>query len=354
MAGDTLGPWGRHGGGDVRRLDAAERQSLSKSIGSYVDRAVAFDPYLSKLGMDPDRDHGGGTWIGPASGSLLRYWSDEEPYSKAQGRPVVASLAVIFSTEDPPAWMRGTERWDDAEAARHEFRNFHSRVQYFDPDGGGRISEAYKGPATRNVMEAIEGAKGFMASDLVLGGGPEREPAPAPVDAPAELVTAGAKWVLANCKFAADFSYDEVAKDLWADVLHDGKEVFGISFDTENNDDVSGPFDVKVDGECRVTCQAFAAGGDWQCPVLYYRCQVMDGHLTSFGTDLSHYSDAYFVFIPGKGEGNPGLVPGKGKWKFLARNNMEDECVDFSERKGRAALKVFLAKCRREHEKGKK
>jgi len=155
-------------------------------------------------------------------------------------------------------------------------------------------------------------------------------------------------WVIKNCRFAdTKFDYHKtLAKEMWAQVLKDGKELFKTYFDTENDNDVTEPFRLKVK-ECAFVCQAFAACGDWQNPVLYYRCQLLKKKpgtsFESFGTDIMEYKDPFFVFIPKPEDGNPNLKKSKGKYHATDTDGNEQQ--EISERKGRMALKEFLAKC---------
>jgi len=57
-------------------------------------------------------------------------------------------------------------------------------------------------------------------------------------------------------------------------------------------------------------CQA---GGDWEIPVYYFKCQLIDG----YAFNLGKYRNSFFIFIPGKTEGNYHLLPSKtdGEWK---------------------------------------
>lgn len=138
-----------------------------------------------------------------------------------------------------------------------------------------------------------------------------------------------------------DFSYDGIAHDMWHEVIHAGKDLFKIHFDLENDTDITSPFTIK--NSAKFLCQAYVAGGDWECPVLYYRCQLIDNEpgyfVKSFGTDLSKYNNAYFVFIPTKADGNNNLVPGK---KGYVASQDTDNHDEIDERKGRKALKGYL------------
>jgi hypothetical protein len=162
------------------------------------------------------------------------------------------------------------------------------------------------------------------------------------------------QWIFSNCRFAreAAFDYDYVADDMWREVICDGQDVFKIWFDLENDDDITKPFDIAIEG-CKFTCQAFAAGGDWENSVLYYRCQLKDTtscEVVSFGETLFKNLNAFFVFIPKKEDGNTNLVKcediedneRKGGW-CAGQDSKESGKID--ERKGRKALKDFLQDC---------
>ena len=137
-------------------------------------------------------------------------------------------------------------------------------------------------------------------------------------------------------------------------MIRDGQDVFKIFFDLENDSEKTEPFNLVIKNE-KFTCQAFAAGGDWQNPVLYYRCQSMgtDDYdketfkIISFDTEIAPHRNSFFIFIPKKEEGNPNLTHGK-KDGWVASNNGGEgsqEQEELSERKGREALKEFLASC---------
>lgn len=149
-------------------------------------------------------------------------------------------------------------------------------------------------------------------------------------------------WLSGNCRFAQKFSYRRQVGDLWREVVRGGKEVFDVSFDTENDEAVADPFTVKIDDN-RFVCQPYYAAGDWEASVLYYRCQYQDrgnGYkFESFGEKIDTCDNSFFIFIPDKEDGNPNLVEKDGGGWSAAD---ADDRVDPSDRKGRKALKRWL------------
>jgi hypothetical protein len=167
------------------------------------------------------------------------------------------------------------------------------------------------------------------------------------------MSTTAQGWVIKNCKFASEFDYVELAKDLWRDVIKGGKDVFDISFDTENDEAVAKPFDVDVDGN-RFVCEPHFAGGDRDDPVLYYRCQLKENNpeyrVVSFGEDIDTFWNSFFIFIPGKDDGNPNLTGSTTGGKPCPSNASHDYPRP-SERKGRAALRKWLKDCCRKRDR---
>ncbi len=119
------------------------------------------------------------------------------------------------------------------------------------------------------------------------------------------------------------FSYQMLIKDFWVDKMKKAKNKFNVWFDLENNDaanktirKIEIPQTHWEHTKCRFMCQLWSAGGDWEHPVYYFRCQTVDGYAydPDFG-NLSTYSNSHFIFIPGKTQGNYHLVKGqKDKW----------------------------------------
>lgn len=116
---------------------------------------------------------------------------------------------------------------------------------------------------------------------------------------------------IAKDKISDFFSYGEEIRTLWNNLLHDEMDRVNIHFDLENNDG----YDTKTkdldfeahDGEkkFRVKAQICWAGGDWESPICYFRCQFEDR--TYFERDESWGKWNYFrkaVIIPIKSNKN--------------------------------------------------
>ncbi len=121
-----------------------------------------------------------------------------------------------------------------------------------------------------------------------------------------------------------DFDYSELAKVKWRELVGDAQDKYRISFDLENDDgvkfrDIEIPQTFWDFTKCKFRCELRQAGGDWQSPIFYFRCQLKDG----YAFDVGKYGNSMFVFIPGK-EGNIHLAKtSKGEW--TAPNHEEDE-----------------------------
>jgi len=137
------------------------------------------------------------------------------------------------------------------------------------------------------------------------------------------------------------FSYKELGNDMWRNKLKEKRDETGINFDTENDDAIT-QREITIDQnqwehtKCKFKCELRAAGGDWESPVLYFRCELVDG----YAKGLSTHSNPHFVFIPNKDDGN-NLVKGmKGGW--TAPDNEAKTRGD--ERKAWVALNKYLKK----------
>lgn len=104
----------------------------------------------------------------------------------------------------------------------------------------------------------------------------------------------------------SDFDFTMVEKSIWRDLILEAQKKFNIYFDLENNEALYKQSKVysidNEDNSIKFRYQAFAAGGDWETPVIYYRCQFIEGYLPK----LSHENKTAgcFIFIPNKKQGN--------------------------------------------------
>jgi len=144
------------------------------------------------------------------------------------------------------------------------------------------------------------------------------------------------------------FDYSRITNDMWQDGLHDAMKTSKIHFDTENNDTVDNPRDIIIPQKqwdttkCKFRCQLSQAGGDWQIPVYYFRCQLIEG----YAFNLGKYRNSFFIFIPGKKEGNYSLVSKDGGEWYAADNSVYKEGIDPENSKTDCwkALQVYLKK----------
>lgn len=130
-----------------------------------------------------------------------------------------------------------------------------------------------------------------------------------------------------------DFSYNHIARDLWFDLVKKTCDKLKIYFDLENDDAVGSIYrmNVKISDKESMTfsiklCQA---GGDWQLPTNYFRCQLLKSNVYGKGdliindNSIGTYKDSYFVLLPPHGHGNY-FVSKNGK-SYPGENNKEDE-----------------------------
>lgn len=79
-----------------------------------------------------------------------------------------------------------------------------------------------------------------------------------------------------------DFTYDGQIRSLWVTLIKNEQKAVGITFDLENDDSVSNTRVVDTDlvyenGDVvKIDAQLYSAGGDWEDPVGYFRCQTID------------------------------------------------------------------------------
>ncbi len=110
------------------------------------------------------------------------------------------------------------------------------------------------------------------------------------------------------------FNYEQLASKMWRELLSEAMKTFKVRFDTENDDGVDSAKDITIlqkqwdFTKCRFRCQLCQAGGDWEIPVYYFKCQLLEG----YAFNLGKYRNSFFIFIPGKKEGNYSLVSKDG------------------------------------------
>jgi hypothetical protein len=144
----------------------------------------------------------------------------------------------------------------------------------------------------------------------------------------------------------AFFTYTEMAKDMWRNKVREAQKTFNINFDLENDSDVTRR-EIIIDQDqwehtkCKFKCELRAAGGDWQIPVMYFRCQIVAGYAK--GVSTYGLGGPYLVFIPGKEQGNPHLVKTKNGWSAPDDNSKKkEEQTNGNEFQAWKALKEYL------------
>jgi hypothetical protein len=136
------------------------------------------------------------------------------------------------------------------------------------------------------------------------------------------------------------FSYKEIADDMWRNVWAKAKEHFSTIFDWENNDSIGQKrvitFTDKDDEnpdisfDYKFNCDLWCAGGDWEYPSYYFKCQIVDGSTSVYDDDklpfpgpVSLYRHAHFILIPPKEAGNNHLISGSKTHKWVAIDNSD-------------------------------
>jgi len=143
------------------------------------------------------------------------------------------------------------------------------------------------------------------------------------------------------------FNYSNMSKNFWRDLVNIAKKEFNISFDLENDYSKKTQRDIVVPQnewehtECKFRCELCAAGGDWEEPVYYFRCQIVKG----YAFEVHTYRKSHFVYIPGKTEGNFQLWKGDKGW-YAPNNDGYKDGIDPkpNEKKCWDSLKIYLKK----------
>jgi hypothetical protein len=139
------------------------------------------------------------------------------------------------------------------------------------------------------------------------------------------------------------FSFTNLIKDKWTELLQDGMKKFKIHFDLENNDSNKIQREIVIPQskwdyvKCKFKCELCYAGGDWEIPVYYFKIQLVDGYC--FNDDLKNKKDdiimsrtkhynSHFIYIPGKTKGNYHLISKDGKEWSTPSNNIYQKDID--------------------------
>lgn len=169
-------------------------------------------------------------------------------------------------------------------------------------------------------------------------------------------------------------SYDQLSKEYWNDIWSKAKEHFNTSFDKENDDPSKDEvpkiitikrkscdkLDKDAEDIFKVKCQLWYAGGDWELPNMYFRCQVIEnsfyglGSIKTYMGDTSTYFHPHFILIPPREAGNTHLIKINNKWTAI--NNDTPEAKDPEELEPKKAwswLTKYFENMLNDHVKGK-
>ena len=134
-----------------------------------------------------------------------------------------------------------------------------------------------------------------------------------------------------------EFDLSSESRDLWRILLLREMDRVGIHFDTENDDIISSRnIDLEIkqnkddDESYRSFCEMRIAGGDWQCPNIYFRCQMMYKYKSSrkWSTgyeckDVGDIKEKDFWDMMKKEVENRK----KDEWKMYENSNTHDEDI---------------------------
>ena len=123
------------------------------------------------------------------------------------------------------------------------------------------------------------------------------------------------------------FEYDEEIRDMWRELLHKEKDRVHVSFDLENDDGFETKtkeldYKNKNDDMFRVQARICWAGGDWESPICYFKCQFQERTFFERDNSWGRWKDCIkAVIIPV--DSNPNLVASEKKDLMVAKSGEE-------------------------------
>ena len=139
------------------------------------------------------------------------------------------------------------------------------------------------------------------------------------------------------------FNYPDHIKEIWNDLFTNANKEYNIIFNRENDYPIK-QRKIKFDNprtnndiwpSYKFDCELWAAGGDWEYPTYYFRCQAKGKRTPPMSDVFGYSSDSLFVFYPSKEEGNLHLIKGKntkGETIWSPPHNSEVAEKDVSEK----------------------
>jgi len=120
------------------------------------------------------------------------------------------------------------------------------------------------------------------------------------------------------------FDYGEEIHDMWRELLHKEKDRVNVGFDLENDDGYETKtrdleYRSKNNDKFRVKARICWAGGDWEAPICYFKCQFQQRSYFERDDSWGRWKDCIkAVIIPMKT--NPNLIESDQKAnRFVAK-----------------------------------
>lgn len=140
------------------------------------------------------------------------------------------------------------------------------------------------------------------------------------------------------------FNSDKALRNIFYDCIRDTKSNQAVTFDLENDEPVGDYQEFthapkEWEPSVKILYRLYSAGGDWETPVLYFRCQVVEGSVKG----LDKKRAGCFCYIPKKSEGNRTLwKDGKG---WHASDDDQHQTTEVNDKElAEVSLKRYLDK----------
>lgn len=144
-----------------------------------------------------------------------------------------------------------------------------------------------------------------------------------------------------------EFGTSGLMDRLWIDLTKEAMKKFNIYFDLENYDSKYNVQEYIVEQDewkhtkCKFRYQMCSGGGDWENPVISFRCQLVEGY--AFGVTPYDKTHGMFVYIPSWEDGNKTLVLRKnGNGWAASDDDTEIKDMKYDEKECIKSLKKYL------------
>lgn len=155
--------------------------------------------------------------------------------------------------------------------------------------------------------------------------------------------------VLKRNKDKEIFNYRHLIKDAWRPLIKWAQTFQKINFDLENDDSLGEKKTILIKKLLRedqpikyeFNCELFRAGGDWECPVLYFKVEFTHdyGVIDHDRTEIEYVFDDYknkpktnlsncYVMIPGPEDGNHLVVSKNGSYTAYTDESLKEKSLE--------------------------